>query len=291
MQRREKILAAVVAGLALLLAGYIGYGRVNKWFTTRASTRQALVSQIADKRLREARALEAAERLGEWEHRSLPADRDRARSLYQNWLLGLVDRLKLSQINVDPGRPTAVGADYTRLPFTIRGRGTLEQFTRLIFEFYRTNHLHKLRDVTLKPIEGSTDLDLNLTIEALVLPGADSATALNTEPSERLAAAEIETYLRAIVGRNLFGAYEPPKPIVVKTSPPPPPKPSFDPATQAVLTAVLAVDGQPQAWVRVKTSGQLLKLNGDRMKALGSSPLHGRDTLAKHRVDQPVFTL
>ena len=44
-------------------------------------------------------------------------------------------------------------------------------------------------------------------------------------------------------------------------------KPSFDPASQAFITAVVEVNGKPEMWVSVRTTGELLKLHeGDHIK-------------------------
>lgn len=263
LQPRERQLAIAVAGLLLLVATRSGYSRIDAAFQRRQTQLQSLNQSIADGRLREAQIQQAAEQLAQWETRSLPADRELAQSLYQNWLLGVVDRLKLSQVHVDPGRPTSSRNDFTRLPFTVRGRGSLEQITRFLFEFYSVNHLHQLRDLTLKPLDNSSELELSARIEALILPGAESRNRLNDEPGTGLAQRDVKEYVRILGGRNMFAPYVPPPPPkpLAATPPPPKPKPTFDPAKFAVLTGVTEIDGRPQAWIRVKTSGQLLKVS------------------------------
>ncbi len=68
-----------------------------------------------------------------------------------------------------------------------------------------------------------------------------------------------------IVGRNLFAEYVPPRPPVAERRPDPPrrdpPKPSFDQAKHATVTGIIEQDNQPQLWVLVKTTGELLKLS------------------------------
>jgi hypothetical protein len=74
---------------------------------------------------------------------------------------------------------------------------------------------------------------------------------------------------KTIVGRNLFAEYVPPAPPrrdpprVVQEPPPrrDPPRPSFDVAKHARLTAIVEQNNQPQVWIRVMTSGDLLMLS------------------------------
>jgi hypothetical protein len=78
-----------------------------------------------------------------------------------------------------------------------------------------------------------------------------------------------EDYRQAIVTRNVYTAYVPPRPPAVKNSDPPKPPP-FDEAQQAVVTAILDEGGAPQAWVNVRTSGKLLKLREGEEFTVGS---------------------
>src|SRR5215212_8354203 len=107
MQKREKQLAAAVAVLFTVVGGkYV----VESWQTSvsQRSVRIAnLEKDIAQKELKLTRGRQAGARLAGYEKRSLPADRQLARSLYQNWLRGLVDRAKFS--GVDFNTPAAPG--------------------------------------------------------------------------------------------------------------------------------------------------------------------------------------
>jgi hypothetical protein len=82
---------------------------------------------------------------------------------------------------------------------------------------------------------------------------------------------------RVIGSRNLFAAYRPPPPPTIERGPPEvsrdPPPPKFDPGRYAFLTAIVERDGQPQLWLKARTTGQMLTLaEGDDFD-LG--PLHG----------------
>lgn len=269
MQPREKVLASIVAGLLVLAGGWYAVGKVSGAFATRRARLDILASELRDKQLRQARGHAAAARLAEYEHRSLPSDSELARTAYQNWLVSLADKAKLDGVHIDANRGGSHKGIYYKLPFTVRARGTLERATQFLHAFYSANHLHLLREARFHPLEKSKELELSFTIEALVLPGADRKDALNHEAGRRLKAPDLKSYTEVIVRRDLFAAYVPPPPPrpVVQAPPPPPPKPAFDNARYAVLTAILEIDDAPQAWLSVKTTGEVLKLRpGDPLE-------------------------
>jgi hypothetical protein len=68
----------------------------------------------------------------------------------------------------------------------------------------------------------------------------------------------------------LFAAYSPPAPPSYAPRPYTPSTPSFDKARFAVLTAILEVGDGPQAWVSIKTTGELIRLReGDKVSVGG----------------------
>jgi Tfp pilus assembly protein PilO len=266
MQKREKVLAAIVASLVVLLVCYSLVGRVASAFSSRNTQISTLKATIREKQGLEKRGQQAALQLAEWEHRSLPSEQDMAKTLYQTWLVQMTDRVKLTNANIDAGRGGNHRNIYHTLPFTVQARGSVEQAVAFLHEFYSANHLHQLRSATFKPVPNSKDLDLNLSIEALVLPGADRRDELNDEPSTRLALGSLDAYKQKITGRNLFAQYTPPTPRPAFTPSFTTRPPSFDPAKFAVLTAILEVGDGPQAWVSVKTSGEVIRLReGDKV--------------------------
>lgn len=268
MQPRERLLAAAVGAMLALLVTYWLFGKVRKAFTERYALIEVREGEIRERLSREERAKKAAQQLAHWEQRSLPSDQEFARTLYQNWLVKLADKNKLENVNVDAGRGGMHRNIYYKLPFTVQCKGSLEQTVAFLHDFYSTNHLHQLRELSIKPTSNSRGLDLNFTIEALVLPGADRKDALNEERGERLVHTTLAAYSEPIVKRNLFAEYvppQPPRPQVAKDETPPPP--AFDPAKFAVLTAILEDGGDSQVWINVRTSGELLKLRkGDKLK-------------------------
>lgn len=253
--KREKLLAGLTA---LLLAG----GAANFVFsvlgtstTGRYEQRDRLTADIEKKKLVVLRGDKAAARLAEWRKRSLPADRELGRSLYQNWLSELLDKVGFKRSRVESGEGRMHHNAYYLFPFTVRGQGNMDELVHFLFAFYRAGHMHQIRHLSIKPLENGRGMDLVITIEALSLPGATSEK-LSAEPGTRLALTAPDEYLRVIVGRDLLSPYSP-----KSTSPPTAGTPQFDPSKHAYLTAILAVSGRPQAWFVARASDQLFKLS------------------------------
>jgi Tfp pilus assembly protein PilO len=266
MQPREKLLASAVGVLLALLVTYWLFGKVRRAFSERYALIEVREGEIREKDSRVQRGNKAKAQLAHWEHRSLPSDQDLARTLYQNWLVKLVHENKLGNVSVSAGRGGMHRNTYYNIPFSVQCKGTLEQMVAFLHDFYSTNHLHQLRELSIKPSSSARSLDLNFTIEALVLPGADRKDALNEEPGDRLMHATLAAYSEPIVKRNLFAEYvppQPPRPQVAREQPPP----AFDPAKFAVLTGITEDGVNTHAWINVRTSGELLKLRkGDKIK-------------------------
>ncbi len=269
LNKRERILAAVTGALLLLFVGKFLFSAVSGRLNLLHARRDALLAEVQKKKARVARGRRATARTSDWQRRSLPVDREMARSLYQNWLLELVDKVKLDHARVESGEARSRRDIYWRLSFTIRGQGSLEQLTQLLWDFYSAGHLQQIRRLSIKPIEDSSKLDLTLSIEALSLPGADSRDKLSAERPARPLPGKLADYRKSIVQRNLFGSYVPPPPPVSTKpkDPPPPPPPSFDHTKYAVVTAILAVGGRRQVWIKTRTTDEQFELfEGDTFK-------------------------
>lgn len=275
-KQRERILMAAAGGLVLLLGAQFAFQKYTTARQFRQAQIDALRDQISERELVSARGARAADRIAEWERRSLPADLELANARYGEWLLGLVRDARLQRPNVESTRHLAVSQTvggkneviYHVLPFSVRGRGKVEDVTRLLYQIYRAKHLHQVQRLSLKPTEKEGELDINLSLEALVLPTADRLEKLAEGTSSLLAQTEIDAYLDEIGKRNMFVEYKPPppppreRPRPTPTPPPPvrPSPPPFDTSKYTILTAIIEIDREPQVWLRVRTTGQLVKL-------------------------------
>jgi hypothetical protein len=254
-RHRQKILVGAFILLLLVVGGDRVVSYVQAPLTARRNTADRLAGEIEKRAARLARARQAAKNLAYWEQRSLPADPVAARSAYQAWLLDLVNRLELVNPNVSSGEPALRGGMYYTISFSLQAAGTLDQWTRFLFEFYRAGHLHQIRSIGFAPVGKKDQLVLSLAIEALALPGADRSDGLSEETSDRLAFAKLEDY-GVIAARNLFG-----------------PGGSVDPTDHTYLTAINYVNGEPEAWFTLRTETDpdrsLLKLRVGKPLEIG----------------------
>ena len=270
MNQREKILAAAVAFLVVLMVARMGWNKVDRLYDQRGQQLSSLKKTISDRQFEVERGKMAAERLNQWQRQSLPADPLLAQTLYQDWLRRQVDTVGFQNVEYRGQDSTARSRRsqryaYQQLSFTVAGRGSLEQLTQFLYEFYQADHLHQLRSLGIKPIEDSDKLDLTFKIEALILPGADRVDALSPGTSDRLAQDDLSSYREAIVSRNLFARYAPPSPPTTASD-------SADAAPQAIITGITRDENGWQAWVYIKATDKMLRLHpGDPFEIGGLS--------------------
>jgi hypothetical protein len=256
MQRREKMLAAVAGSLLLAVGGNYVYGKLHDSYDQRLSQIESLNSKIHDKEFEIEKGLRAHKQLKTWNKTSLPSNSQLAATLYQNYLVSLLDDSGMDRVDIGANRPVSRGGVYHLLAFNIRAQGTLEQLTDFLFRFYQAGHLHQIASLSAKPIEESK-LDINLKVEALSLAKAELQDRLSEETSTRLAWDDVEDYQQAISRRNLFANYVPPS--LQREAPKPAASPPIDAAKFAVVSAIIEVGEKPQVWVNVRTSGEMLK--------------------------------
>ena len=240
---RQYILVAILGAMLLYFGGEKLWDTlVTKPLGDLNSKIERINREIDKQHDQLARGREQAEELSVWEGQSLPSNSDRARSLYQAWLFELVKHVGLSSPSVDAGEPSDRRGLYQSLAFSLRGRGTLDQLTQFLFEFYRAGHLHQIRSLSITPMGKMGELDLSISIDTLILPGADRADRLSEAVSDRLAFDKLDDY-RVIAQRNLFGAGN-----------------AADPADHTYLTAVNYVDGTAEALAEAQTGDKIVKV-------------------------------
>src|SRR5262249_40382771 len=157
-------------------------------------------------------------------------------------LLELVEKSGFQKANVDLGPVTNRKGFYETLAFSIRAKGTLQHVVRFLFDFYSAGHLHRIQQLSLTPLGKSGELDVIITIEALILPGTDRKDVLSTMTSKRLHHGNLADY-GIISQRNIFGIGG-----------------DTDPAHQAFLTAITRDDGETEIWITIRGQDKLLKL-------------------------------
>lgn len=137
-----------------------------------------LTGEISESKQQQMQSQKIGRRMAEYSARALPNDPMLARSSYQEWLLKLVDQHKFISTSVDASQPvpleirsrTKKGKRVRighRIDYSLRGQGSLRQFSEFMDQFRRAGHLHKVRSFTLNPISNEGRLDINLSIQVL----------------------------------------------------------------------------------------------------------------------------
>jgi hypothetical protein len=195
MNTRERTLASIVLGMVILGGGYFLVSQLLLGpLRARADNLAALQKDVQNKRDRIAQIKAARPQLDRWKHISLPADADMAQREYEKYL---TDLLRLADfapgaLSVTPrpldtkSSPTLPGKGpvYTKLAFQVQARGSLESLVRMMEHFYRTNLLQQVKTflvqkpATTRPGQQPRDLDINMTVEALIVNGAENRQSL-----------------------------------------------------------------------------------------------------------------
>lgn len=269
LTKREKFLATVVGTLVTALVLWLGFRVFSGPLVFLRGQIAAYEDKLNTFQDQVLRAKKAQDRMAQWNRQALPSDAARAGALYQSWLLDMAGKAGLRQKKVDPGEVRSQTNAYRVLPFTVRGQASLDELVAFLYEFYSAGHLHQIRRITLRPVEKSRDLDVVIAIEALSLPTADRKDQLSQEKGNRLKLGSLAEYRKAIAVRNVLAPYRPPPP----TRPPEPPvvfepKPEpFDPSRFAYVTGIVEVNGEPQVWVKARTTNENFQLRqGDEFR-------------------------
>lgn len=217
MNPRERFLAVVLVAVTLLLGGgYLAYRLVWAPWTDRTRTLARLKTEEIDK-LREIGKINNDDRprLAKWRQLSLPADVEGAKRQYERYLNDLLSRsgfgpAKYTITARPPDTKTvpSLGAGkqkepiYTRLVFTVQGYATKNTLVRTLEDFHRTGLMHQIknlsiqRQLTTTGREQANELTINLTVEALVVAGADARPWLLPNIDRRYVAADLAMALR-----------------------------------------------------------------------------------------------
>jgi Tfp pilus assembly protein PilO len=272
LQKREKILAISIIVLAAVALAYFLWPAQGESTSELQKKVDDLQKQVDAQKLQALKAKKISDRLAEFQRRALPPNVEVAQTLYQDWLRKLANTyFKKPQFSTLPSQPlrdvsAAGGARqaqrnvYVRFPFNIQCEGSLDKLTGFLYEFYAAGHLHKIANLIVTPVKDSSDLSLNITVEALSLPTATHLDKLCDEPSKRLKLASLDEYKKAIVERNMFAAFAPKRERPPRREEPKPPS-KVDPLQFSYLTAIVEANGVPEAWLLERTTGQTFKVH------------------------------
>jgi preprotein translocase subunit YajC len=203
MNRRERLLAALIALLALMMACYFLVTSVQNTLAARQATLAGLRKQWQEQDRTLQKAARANRILSQLQQRSLPTDREQATSLYQQWLLNLVDWLGFVDPSVLVTDRRASGGYYEQVRFEVAAQATLEQLTDFLAAFYSSGDLHRIQLLTVKPIKDSRHVDILIGIEAISLPGSKRNT-VGDVTSNRFTSDQLAAMEKTILDRSMF---------------------------------------------------------------------------------------
>jgi len=167
MQRREKILAIA---LTVVVLGWGGFGLVERVvfgpFKERASRKTALAANIEKQEDEQLRVLRAERQLKDWVARSLPPDPVAAQRLYLAWLTDLCQVCGFSSPSLSPERRVAPNKVYVSVRVTIEATATFPQICNFLYQFRRTDLLHRIADLTLQAEGTSPTSPIKVTLIA-----------------------------------------------------------------------------------------------------------------------------
>jgi hypothetical protein len=275
MTTRERNLAIALGATAGLWLTWSGVKQYQATIASRQARLVAAEDNASQAELEELKARSSLKRLAKLRDRSLPADVDVARSVYTAWLVNAVAEsgMELGDVQLagERGRPGA----YRSLSFNLDATGSLESLARLLDAYYRQPVLHQLAKLQVNPVAGSADrLRVSLTSVALVVEGAKQKDSLPEPPAagddgpQRLRLATADEYAKRLTDRAPFASYVPPPP----PAPPAPPRvekpvvarpkpPAFDDARHAYVTGIVDTGGRLEAWINVRTTGEVLRVH------------------------------
>lgn len=263
LDQRQKILVGALVGVLLLWqGGGVLWGIVFGPINTRNTQVAALEEQLKKKKDAKHQLDLTERRTRNWELRSLPPNPVVASTLYHHWVLDLAGKHKLSKLSVTPKRISTGSSNpvFTRIPVSLTGECKMDQLCQFLYEFYRTDLLHKVTHLGAESIDNRSNptLKVSLELEGLSLATAKPRTTLFADKqesavSDAMAKKSLKDY-DALIATNRFvrGYNGPPAPII---SPPPPAAP-FDATPHIKLVASLEQDGQRQAWLFDQSSNQ-----------------------------------
>jgi hypothetical protein len=203
MNQREKIMAG---GLLAVLGLWQGSVQYDRFISSPVNARQAEIedrtSRISKKKIDVAKSQADARKYKVWKQRSLPPDPVNAANLYQNWLVELANKTKLTNVAVTPKTTTvkSKGDVYTVVTIDVNGKGKLSNIRDFLYEFRNSGLMHRLAKVTLTSSQGTGDptIDFSITADALSLKDASSRTTLFSDPKlGELVAKEIRAQPKA----------------------------------------------------------------------------------------------
>jgi hypothetical protein len=213
MNARERVLA-ILLGCVIILggAGFFGYQFVYVPWAKRTKDLANLKADYAKKQQRVAEIEGHRAELARWRMLSLPAEPDVARREYEKYLNEMLSRHRVAPGYTIAAKPldkqAAAGAAkdkepiYQKLTFTVSAEATMPNLVAVLEEFYKTGLLHEIKSLSIQRQLTNTDptkandLTVHMTIEALIVIGADKRSYVLPNIDRRLLAVDLAAALQ-----------------------------------------------------------------------------------------------
>jgi hypothetical protein len=213
MNPRERILA-ILLGCVIILggAGFFGYQFAYVPWSMRTKNLENLKKDETTKQNRLAEIELHRAELARLRMLSLPGDPEVARREYERYLNELLahhgvaaGHYTIAAKPLDKQTVPTVGPNkdpiYTKLTFTVQADATMGSLVGVLEDFYKTGLLQEIKSVSVQRQLTNTDatraneLTVHMTIEALIVTGADKRTYLLPNIPRRLLALDMAATL------------------------------------------------------------------------------------------------
>lgn len=218
MSARERVLAISVLSLLPIFLLFFGFLWFMDLYEGNASNIDQLSSQLEAEEDKTHRGMLASQRQNYYRKVSLPANTNRVRSIYRNWLDDLIIK-KAGMTHFGVKFKDNTGALIheqdtiaKREIFTARPKGTLPQLITFLHAFYSADHLHRINKLSIKPLTTvkrgkapvlTKDLQIEMEIETLSM--VDARESIESFPVYNRQLESIDNYSGRILARNIFG--------------------------------------------------------------------------------------
>jgi hypothetical protein len=268
ISKRERYLVVVVVGIVGCYGLFLAVrGLFVGPLEAQATQIRTLTGEIASKNKQMEEAHSANQKLTEWESISLPGEEGKAQALYQDYLFKLMRDYNFEEPQVSAEK-TQRSKSFSSIPFTIRGRVSLENLTEFLYRFHAYEHriLHQVRSLNIvRPDGKSKNLSVTIVVAALALddaPHRGPLIASGENPREVTIDDVPLDKFQAIAKTNIF------EPFVEPTKEPD--KPEIDAARHVVYSGYTLSGDAPEAWIydRLNNQNRFLK-TGDSLDVAG----------------------
>ena len=191
--REQKLAGGLLAFMGTAAVGLLAFQFVIWPLADKKRQADKILSEIDTRNVDIAEILVAEEKFKASRSRSLPADVKVSRGEYANLLEGLLRRADFAAgtYKVIPGEADSKSAPpiapkkpaYTKLSYEVTVKGEVYHLTDFLKHFYDQPLLHMIKKINVqRPSDararGRNELDINFTVEALVLDNADDRPTL-----------------------------------------------------------------------------------------------------------------